>query len=62
MLKGNDHFKKLNDFLSTKICAILKDRIFFLESQGLLGLWTKSSGNHIFNGGTLFGYLDDEWE
>ena len=53
MLKGNDHFKKLNDLLSTKICAILKDRIIHLESQGLLGLWIKPSGNDIFNAETL---------
>jgi len=53
MLKGNDHFKKLNDLLSTKICAILKDRIIFLEGQGLLGLWIKPSGNNIFSAGKM---------
>ena len=62
MLKGNDHFKKLNDLLSTKICSILKDRIILLESQGLLGLWIKPSGNDIFYARALLGYLDDEWE
>ena len=45
-----------------KFVRYLRIGYFFLERQGLLGLWTKSSGNHIFNGGTLFGYLDDEWE